>query len=333
MDRNVKMLKTWLYGCAALVFAMVIVGAVTRLTESGLSITQWKPITGALPPLNTAQWQAEFALYQKSPEFQKEHFWMDLADFKLIYVWEWSHRLLGRVVGLVYALPLIFFWVRGLIPRGYKLPLLGLLFLGGLQGVVGWVMVQSGLVDEPSVSHYRLAAHLSLAVLIYALLIWTGLSLPPVQKNPDRALFIQGWAVVAIVAVTLLWGAFTAGLDAGLVYNESFPMMGGHWIPPELLSKSFSAGQLLENPVGVQFTHRWLAMLSLAAVTSFWLRAILRKNTFPALHAVMLMAVLQVGLGISTLMSGVMLPLAVLHQAGAVVLLTMLVVSLKRLQP
>ena len=257
---------------------------------------------------------------------------MDLEDFKQIFFWEWFHRFLGRLIGLVYALPLFYFWIRKQIPSGFKLPLLILLILGGMQGVVGWVMVKSGLVDQPSVSHYRLAAHLLLALLIYALLIWNALALAPFKKSSDKILYAHAWAVAALLTLTLLWGAFTAGLDAGLIYNESFPQMGGQWIPTEITNAAAPLHALFESPAGVQFTHRCLAIVTFACIISFWLHAWRRKNTFPAIHALMVMGFIQVGLGISTLLSGVELPLAVMHQAGAVLVLTFLVMSLKRLE-
>lgn len=324
-----KAISSWLYACAALVFLMVIVGAITRLTESGLSITEWKPVTGALPPLNEAAWKAEFDLYKQSPQFQKENFWMELGDFKKIYFWEWFHRLLGRVIGAAYALPLLYFWVRKKIPPGYGPKFLGLLALGGLQGLMGWVMVQSGLVDHPAVSHYRLAVHLLLAFLIYAGLIAVALSLRPPKIHPHKILRIHAWVALGVFAITVCWGAFTAGLDAGLIYNDSFPKMGGRWIPTEATALL----QLIENPAGVQFVHRWLAILTLLAVLSLWAHTFRRRNLFSALNFLAVMVVVQTGLGIATLLSGVLLPLAVLHQAGALVILTLLIVTLKQLAP
>lgn len=322
-----KIISSWLYACAALVFLMVIVGAITRLTESGLSITEWRPVTGALPPMNETAWNAAFDLYKQSPQFQKENFWMELTDFKKIYFWEWFHRLLGRVIGIVYALPLLYFWLRKQIPPRYGQKFLGLLALGGLQGLMGWVMVQSGLVDRPDVSHYRLAAHLLLALVIYTALIGLALSLRPPAAHPHKILRRHGLAVLAVLAMTICWGAFTAGLDGGMIYGDSFPKMGGQWIPTEITG----ALQLVENPAGVQFVHRWLAIAAVLSILSLWIHAFRRRHLFPVLHGLALMALVQAGLGIATLFSGVILPLAVLHQAGAVVVLTLLMITLKQL--
>lgn len=332
-NTNRKALSLWLFISAGFVFAMVVVGAITRLTESGLSIVEWNPLMGAIPPLNESEWERLFSLYKSSPEYLKKNFWMDLSDFKTIFFWEWFHRLIGRLIGLVYAIPLAFFWVRGLIPQGYKLKLLGLLFLGGAQGLMGWVMVQSGLVDQPAVSHYRLAAHLFLALLIFALLIWTGLSLKGFKKHPDRGLYLHACLALGLVSFTITWGAFTAGLDAGLIYNESFPKMGGQWVPSELFRYDPFWISFLQAPAGVQFIHRWLAILTTITILSLWGRGLLKRRAFPALHILGLAVFIQFGLGITTLLSGVFLPVAALHQTGAVFLLTLLIINIKKLSP
>ncbi len=312
---------------------MAVVGAITRLTESGLSITEWKPITGAIPPLTQSDWQSEFDLYKQTPEFQKQHFWMGLQDFKKIYFWEWAHRLLGRVIGLAYALPLLFFWVRGWIPAGYKLKLAGVFILGGAQGFMGWYMVQSGLVDRTDVSHFRLAAHLSLAFVIYGAMLWLALSIREKSaQNPDRSLYLHGWAVMVFVAFTIIWGAFTAGLDAGMIYNETFPHMGPTMIPPELWMGHSVWENIIQNPPSIQFVHRWLAIATVLMIIGFWARARSRGITFPALHGLAAMAFIQAGLGIATLFSGVWIPLAALHQAGAMVLLGFMIACLHRLR-
>ncbi|MCF8495184.1 MAG: COX15/CtaA family protein [Alphaproteobacteria bacterium] len=332
-DNATRSLALWLLSCCGLIFVMIVVGAITRLTESGLSIVEWRPVTGTLPPLSQTAWERAFALYKESPEYHKVHFWMELSDFKRIFFWEWLHRLLGRAIGLLYALPLLVFWIRGMIPKGYGARFLAFLVLGGLQGLLGWVMVQSGLVDRPSVSHYRLAAHLSLALAILCLLLWTALDFLPRKQIPcARGLIGHGLAVLSMIAITIIWGAFTAGLDAGLVYNESFPKMGGHWIPPDLWTLSPAWVNIFETPAAVQFAHRWLAITAVLGILSLWAHARLRQTSFPALHALAFMALMQAGLGISTLLSGVALPLAVAHQAGAVILLGLLVAVLKEIQ-
>ena len=325
----------WLLVCCGFVFAMVIIGAITRLTESGLSITEWRPLIGAIPPLNEHDWQQQFDLYKQTPEFQKKNFWMGMDDFKRIYFWEWFHRLWGRLIGIVYALPLLWFWARGMIPPGYKLRLFGLLILGGLQGAMGWYMVQSGLIDQPAVSHYRLAAHLSLAFLIFALMLWLALSLMQKERPMgDSALYGHGWLVTACIVITIIWGAFVAGLDAGLVYNDHFPKMtADSWLPPDMWHVTPLWMNFIENHGGVQWTHRWLAMFTVAMVAVFWLRAQRRGQNFHALHGLMFMILIQLSLGIVTLLTKVWLPVAVLHQAGALIILGLMVMCLHRLRP
>lgn len=333
--KKYKPVAIWLYTTAAFVFAMVIIGAITRLTESGLSMVEWRPLIGTLPPLSEAEWQRVFDLYRETPEYQKEHFWMDIDDFKYIFFWEWFHRFMGRVIGLVYALPLIWFWIKGQIPPGYKWKLAGLFILGAVQGVLGWYMVKSGLVDIPSVSHYRLAAHLALAFLLFALLIWLAMNLsrPAKVYSPSSALYTHGWLVLGAVILTIFWGAYVAGLDAGLVYTDSFPKMGGYWIPPDFWALSPGWINIFENHVAVQWTHRWLGMATALVVLSFWVHAFLKHRAYWDVHALGAMIVFQVGLGIATLLSQVWLPLAVLHQAGALMTLMFLVICLHRYSP
>ncbi|QQG36680.1 MAG: COX15/CtaA family protein [Micavibrio aeruginosavorus] len=309
--------RNWLLLCCFMVLAMAVVGAVTRLTESGLSITEWKPVTGALPPLTEEHWQQEFALYQKTPEFSQKHFWMNLEDFKKIYVWEWTHRLLGRLIGVVFAMPLLWFWARRQIPSGYGWKLVGLMVLGGAQGFVGWYMVKSGLVDRPSVSHFRLAAHLGLAVLIFSLMWWIALDFfnHPIAAPVPKSLTQHGWGMLGLLALTMVWGAFTAGLDGGMIYN-TFPRMNEHWIPPELTFNAPVWINGLHAPAAVQFIHRCLALLTAAGILALGWRA---RDT-----ALAAMVFVQTGLGIATILSQVAIPLAALHQAGAIILLALL---------
>ena len=322
-------IQIWLYICAAFVFCMMIIGAITRLSESGLSMVEWRPLIGALPPLSGAEWARVFDLYKQSPEFIHHNAWMELSDFKRIFFWEWFHRLWGRLIGLVYALPLLWFALRKQIPTGYGGRLLLLLILGGAQGLMGWYMVQSGLVDRPAVSHFRLAAHLSLAFLLYGLLLWTALSLAPPRNGAQIS--TRQFKVHAIIALILfipvmLWGAMTAGLDAGLVYGNEFPTMGGRLLPAEISTSA----HLINQPVGVQFMHRWLAIGFVIFVLSLWGHG--RKigiKSF-ALNALGVVVVAQMILGVATLYSGVALPIATLHQAGALVILTVLIVVLSR---
>lgn len=329
-------LSFWLYFCAGMVFCMIVIGAITRLTESGLSMVEWQPLIGFLPPLSPEEWQRVFDLYKQSPEFQHKNFWMTLPDFQRIFFWEWFHRLWGRLIGLAYALPFFYFLARGIIPRGYRLKLFGLLLLGGAQGALGWFMVASGLVDMPAVSHYRLAAHLALAFVILALLIWAGLALSPAQdrRHADAALYRHGWLVVLFFAVTMIWGAFTAGLDGGLIYNDSFPLMGGRWVPEEVAPAAGVVWPALwAHPAGVQFAHRWLAMILALMIFGFCWRALRRGRGIAAVHALALMTIVQLGLGLATLLSQVWLPLAVLHQAGAAVICMLLVICLYAFRP
>lgn len=324
--------SNWLFAVAALVFAMIIVGAITRLTESGLSIVEWKPLIGTIPPLNEAQWHAVFEQYKNTPEFQKKNFWMDLDDFKKIFFWEWLHRLMGRMIGLAFAIPYLVFMLTKKIPPAYRLKLFGLFVLGGLQGLMGWYMVMSGLVDRPSVSHYRLAAHLSLALLILVLLFWNALALRAIPRRPHRPLFIHGLVTMAFLTLTIFWGAFTAGLDAGLVYNE-FPGMGGGWMPPDMWHLQPAWLNILENIPSVQFVHRWLAILTVLIIISLWAHALKAGRASPSYHVLMLVAVLQAGLGIATLLSGVHIHVAATHQGGAVLLLCALSFCLYATKP
>ncbi|MGQ0527895.1 MAG: COX15/CtaA family protein [Alphaproteobacteria bacterium] len=319
----------WLFACCGLIFAVVMVGAVTRLTGSGLSITEWNVLMGAIPPLSREAWIHAFDLYRQSPQFEKENAWMQLPDFQMIFFWEWLHRLLARFIGLAYALPLAWFWMKKQIPAGYKPKFLALVALVGVQGFVGWYMVSSGLIDRPAVSHYGLAAHLSLAFLLYALTLWYALTLKNTNTAPDKKLSRHTIITLGIFIATFIWGAFTAGLDAGLIYNETFPKMGTDFLPPELASP-FTLKNFLETPPGVQFIHRWLAVITVLAILSLWIHALRRKKIFSALHALALMGILQAGLGIATLFSGVAVTLAVAHQSGALIILTLLIYILRK---
>lgn len=322
-----KPMAFWLFSAAGFVFAMMLIGAITRLTESGLSMVEWRPLIGALPPLSEAEWVRVFEIYQQTPEFQKVNSWMGLSDFKNIFFWEWFHRFWGRLIGLVYAVPLIYFWITKQIRSGDHWKFIGLLFLGGAQAVMGWYMVESGLVDEPAVSHYRLAAHLSLAFVIFALLIWMGLRYMDFEQKPSARLYAQGWGVLGILIITIFWGAYVAGLDAGRIYNE-WPLMGGSFIPSDMWFLDPAWVNLFENHAAVQFTHRWLAIIAAATILWFsWsgIKAGYCKYLFGGLAA---MVTLQVALGIATLLSVVWIPLATIHQAGAVMLVGLMTIAL-----
>jgi len=346
----------WLTIVAAMVFAMVVLGGVTRLTESGLSIVDWKPLLGWLPPLSDTEWQALFERYKQFPEYAKKNAGMDLAGFKAIFWLEYLHRLFGRVIGLAFFVPMVWFWVRRRVRPGLKPRLVGLFILGGMQGVLGWVMVKSGLVDRPSVSQYRLAAHLALAVLIYAALIWTAWGLflggrastatAPAIRAP-RWLRVFAVCVLALICLTLVAGAFVAGLDAGLIYN-TFPQMGEGLVPPDLWDREVGLLNLFENRVTVQFVHRVLAIATLLAAFFFW--SATRALRFPpaggpgplerlapaerlACSTLMLMAGLQALLGVATLVMFVPVWLGALHQAGALLLVTAGLWVLRRFYP
>lgn len=309
-----KSIPVWLFTTAFMVFAMAIIGAITRLTESGLSMVEWKPLIGAIPPLSDTEWERVFGLYKQTPEFIQKNSWMELADFQKIFFWEWLHRLWGRIIGLVYALPLIWFWVRGMIPQGYKGKFLALFILGGMQGVMGWFMVMSGLVDRPDVSHFRLAAHLVLALIIYGSALWLAFDFT--QRKPSQFCTFchkrHGWIAFGFVAITIVWGAFVAGLDGGMLYN-TWPKMDAHWIPPEVTGLLSMA----HDPGATQFFHRWIAIFTGIVVLTFaW-----RVKNFPIAG----MVLLQIALGIGTVMSQVVIPMAALHQAGAIVLLGLMI--------
>ncbi len=315
-------LSRWLFAVAALIVAMVIVGGITRLTESGLSITQWKPISGIVPPLNDAQWQAEFAGYQRIPEYRAINSGMTLAGFKAIFFWEYLHRLLGRVIGMAFALPLLWFAIRRRIPVGYGWRLTALLALGGLQGAIGWWMVESGLSVRTDVSHIRLAVHLLTALFILAGIVWTALDLRTLAKRPFSARAAFGWLpafAIGLLFVQLMFGAFTAGLDAGYAFS-SWPLMGDAWFPADTPMRAPLWSNAVDNPVVVQFIHRWFAFVAATGLIALALKARVSGNG--SIAAVMIgLVLLQIGLGIATLLTGVRIEIAVAHQANAAVLL------------
>lgn len=313
----------WLTLLCLMVFSMVLVGGITRLTHSGLSIAEWKPITGILPPMNEAEWQREFSVYQRTPEYLKINAGMSLPAFKSIFFWEYFHRLLGRMIGIVFILPYVFFLIRKQLPSPLARRLLLGLFLGGLEGVMGWLMVKSGLVDNPHVSHYRLAAHLLLALAIFGYFFWILLDLcawnrettppqAPVLRNCSRIL-------LALLVLEIIYGALTAGLRAGIGYN-TFPMMNGYWWPPDMLMMSPVWINFFENRTAVQWAHRLVALLFFIGVIAFRALAAryrLSKAQKLSLNLLTVCLVLQVSLGIATVLTVVPVSLGVLHQAGA----------------
>src|SRR5471032_2545960 len=314
-------LRNWLIVVSGMIFFMIVLGALTRLTESGLSMVEWKLVTGVLPPMSDAAWQAELQKYLSSPQGRLVNRNFTVPEFQQIFWLEFLHRLLGRVIGLVFAVPLGWFWLRGQLPAPLKPRLLVMLVLGGLQGALGWAMVASGLVDRPSVSHYRLAAHLLAAVALYAYTIWLILELgPQARRRDDGRVRRKATALIAFLFVVMTFGALMAGLRAGASHN-TFPTMSGYWIPPGLFDLAPWWINPFENGTTIQFIHRWLAKLLVLGVLVLAWRA---KR--PEGYAAGAMALVQLGLGIATILSGVGIVLAAAHQAGAVLLLTALIV-------
>jgi heme a synthase len=324
-EASLRPVAAWLFLCCGLIFLMVVVGGITRLTLSGLSITEWRPVIGIVPPLSDADWAAEFAKYRQIPEYRAIHFAMSLDEFKSIYFWEYFHRLLGRLIGVAFAVPFIWFLARRRLPRRLAPPLAGILLLGFLQGALGWYMVESGLADRVEVSQYRLVAHLALALAIYAAILWTALGIVR-GPSPDPS---PGWrraaeAVLVLVALTILAGGFVAGTRAGLTYN-TFPLMDGRLVPAGYAQLRPFYLNWFENIAAVQFDHRVLAIATATAIFVLWaagVRSPLSKPARVALHALLAAAALQLVLGISTLTLVMPIPLAAAHQAGAVLLLT-----------
>lgn len=309
----------WLLVMAAMVAAMVLIGGVTRLTGSGLSMVEWRPVAGFLPPLSQAEWQRVFELYRASPEYSDVNYGMNLAEFKAIFFWEYVHRLGGRLLGLAYGLPLAWLAVTGRIPEGFARRLLLLLGLGAAQGLIGWWMVKSGLSEDAAVSQYRLAVHLGMALFILALLLWTALDLRHGRGGKPG---IAAWTAIALVSATIMAGAIVAGLDAGLVYNE-YPLMGDGLVPLEYGDQG--ALDAFENPASAQFHHRWLALASVIAV--IWLVFSAGRMPSARLPALLSLAIVivQFTLGIIVLIGGAQVMPATMHQGGAVALLSCLV--------
>lgn len=345
-DGKTKQVAYWLLGMGGLVAGMVSVGGITRLTRSGLSMTNWSP-QGGLPPLTEEEWAEEFKIYKSSPEGQQRKS-MKMSEFKYIYFWEYGHRMMGRFIGVAFAVPFTYFAVRGFIPR-MLYPRLGLLFgLGGMQGLIGWWMVKSGLNMDPTqqkeirVSPYRLATHLTMAFTTYTLLIWTGLDLlntKQIAQNVaanmsqtciQKARYLRRFAITngILVAATIISGAYVAGNDAGRAYN-TFPDMNGEWIPSEIFVMTPLWRNFFENTATVQFDHRILALTTFSSVVGMFgiARASTHWASMPAytkfaFHSVVGIATGQVSLGITALLLYVPISIGVLHQGGALVLLT-----------
>ncbi len=343
LARRCSLMAGWLYFVTLMVVIMVVIGGLTRLTNSGLSMVEWRPLTGWLPPFSSDDWMLIFEKYKTSPEYQKINAGMSLLEFKKIFWLEYIHRLWGRIIGLAFVIPFICFVAFGWVNRRLTLSLLGLLILGGLQGGLGWYMVQSGLVDRPDVSQYRLAAHLALALVIIAALFWTARGLNRscrknwefLDANSVIGLRRSAYGVLFAVFLTAVSGAFVAGLDAGLAYN-TFPLMDGNWVPEGLLTMTPPFINFFENTITVQFDHRVLALSTAALVIAVWVAA-LRHNIPPsarfAINCLFLAVIVQVALGITTLLLVVPIEWAAAHQVSAVFLLICAVWLLRELTP
>lgn len=318
--RHARALSIWLGLVALLIVSMILVGGATRLTDSGLSITEWQPIVGVIPPLSNADWQEAFEAYKKIPEYNEIKRGMSLDAFKSIYWWEWAHRFIGRFIGIVFLVPFVCFWLAGYIPRPLMPRLIGLFVLGGLQGALGWYMVKSGLVDRTDVSQYRLAAHFGVAILIFGYTVWLILGLGERGKPRLGTAAIVAGFVLLLVFAQLLAGALVAGIDGGLGFN-TWPLMNGAFIPKGLGEASPWYLNLFENPLTVQFDHRMLgyAVVLATVLQAVWLAT--RGDRALAGTAVVLavMSVLQATLGVWTLLLAVPITLGLAHQAGAII--------------
>lgn len=329
IDHNISV-AIWLYICCFAVLAMAVIGAVTRLTDSGLSMVEWRPIMGAIPPLNQEEWLRVFNLYREIPQYTEVNKGMSIDEFKNIFFWEWFHRVFGRLIGIIYFVPMVYFLITKQIPKTYLPAIFFFLFLGAMQGVMGWYMVTSGLADNTSVSHFRLAAHLGLAFVIFGLMLRSALrltyvptahtaQLSPLKTHINLSIFC--------VSITVIWGAFVAGLDAGLLYN-SFPLMGQYPFPSELFDMRPIWDNFIHGPAGVQFTHRVLAIVTLFVIVGLYMKSRYFNPSIKLKKLFLLMLALvitQVGLGILTLLSGVSIYLAAMHQATAFLLLASLI--------
>ncbi|MET0387343.1 MAG: COX15/CtaA family protein [Polyangiales bacterium] len=323
-QERLRAVRGWLLSLWLLVLLMVMVGGITRLTGSGLSIVEWRPVTGALPPIGEAEWREAFEAYQRSPQFVKQNHWMSLADFKQIFFWEYFHRLLGRAIGVITIVPWLYFVLRRAMPRAVALRTFSVLVLGGLQGVLGWWMVKSGLVNEPRVSHYRLAAHLVLAMGVGQWILWQALELLAPRAEGVRAprgLRVAALGVLPLLLLQLIYGAFMAGTHAGYM-AATFPDMNGHYTPGHFFISGSLSTDFFDNPLSIHYLHRALAFLVLAYVSCLVLASWRQRAELRATALFLLLATLGQGLlGVLTVVLHVPLGVAVAHQGGAYVLL------------
>ncbi|HSJ07460.1 MAG TPA: COX15/CtaA family protein [Longimicrobiales bacterium] len=322
--------RAWFWSLAAMTFAVLVIGGITRLTQSGLSMVDWQPIMGVIPPLTDAQWQETFDRYRQFPEYQVLRRGMSLDEFKFIFFWEYLHRMVARTIGLVFLVPFVFFWAKGWFTRPLAVRAMVLFGLGAMQGVMGWFMVMSGLVDRPSVSHYRLAAHLSLAFIIFGYALWLARDLAigargragTVASAGSRRLLLRGLTLIgAIMAVQIVWGAFVAGLKAGLYFN-TFPLMGGRLVPPNVLGLDPAPLNFVQNPITVQWVHRVVGTVLAVAAIAFFVQ-VLREaadNVSRRLNVALLAGIVtQYVLGVLTLLYRVPVSLGVIHQGTAMI--------------
>jgi len=324
-SKPARSVVVWLAVVYGMILTMVLIGGITRLTGSGLSMVEWHPLMGALPPLSEASWQEVFAQYQQSPQYRQVNHWMTLADFKAIFFWEYVHRLFGRLIGLVFVLPWLVLLFRKRLRRVLAFKTFVAFILGGAQGLLGWYMVKSGLVDVPAVSHYRLAAHLGLALVCACWVLWLLLGAVEAERQPTtRKLALAAWSLFGLVALQCVYGAFMAGTRAGYIY-PSFPDINGRWFPPQAFAYEPFFRNVVESPYGIHFFHRMLGWLIAAAVIGFvaysWRKAT-SKHAIWATRALVPLAVVQIALGGITVVWRVPLWSAVSHQAGGVLLLS-----------
>ncbi|MFZ0490062.1 MAG: COX15/CtaA family protein [Salegentibacter sp.] len=334
MKDNKKVVYWLLTGCF-LIFLMVIVGGITRLTNSGLSISNYKLISGIVPPLNHQEWVEAFNLYKQYPEYQKLHFHFTLQDFKGIYFWEWIHRVIGRLIGIVFFIPFVYFVLTKQLSSSTTKKALVLLGLGAFQGFMGWYMVKSGLVDRPSVSHYRLAAHLMTAFITFAYTLWVALDIIyPNKKQINKSFRNLVRLGLGILLLQIIYGAFVAGLDAGFIHNFWPTMAEGKWIHETVFIEEHPVWRnFVEGKSGVQFVHRYIAYVVVAVILLIWYKARKLQLTEPqrnGVNALLAMVFVQFILGVFTLLYAVPVWLGVLHQVGAFLLLTAMTFTLHR---
>ncbi len=324
-----KLISKWLFVCCFFVAIMVLIGGLTRLTGSGLSMTDWHPVHGVIPPIGEAEWLEEFSNYKQSPEYQQINMGMELSEFKFIFMWEYVHRIAGRITGIVFLLPLLFFMVTKRLKGIQALKLLGVLLIGAFQGVIGWWMVKSGLYDKPAVSHFRLAIHLTCAFLIFSILFWQALNFYLSKQQQFLKFKNLVNILLALLTIQIVYGAFIAGLDGGLTYN-TWPLMDGEFVPQGFISEGLYS--IFNDIISIQFIHRWLAfaILFVTIYYVFKIKASIRSGELTGVTATRLkkssnmmiaVLVLQIFIGIKTLIMVVPVPLASLHQMTALILL------------